>query len=445
MRARWKKVIAATVALCLGGCSDSTSPGTQNLVDMILDFCASDVPSFFAFQNDGGAWTKVAADANGSFSFQAADKLIVAFVRQTGPDFSTEVIYTTNADLQPVNGVACKEQLGAKTLNGTVAGVPTGNGAAITMGAATTFVTGPTTAFQLTQVPTGLVDLVANRETFGTSTPTPNGVIVRRGLNLVSTIPVLDFNAPEAVAPAANVLTVGGLVPGESNTLSVYFTTATNTSHLLYIVGSFTSGTQTIYGIPTSLTATSDFHSLGIAASSSSGSATRGAIAWYRNPGDKTVTLGAALPTPAVSTVATTPYVRLRATLTKQDEYNALVAFFFTQTTANVTRDWAVWATAGYFGGIAPATWDLTMPDLSGVAGFPAAGFQTGQTTFVTAEATNARPALFFDVNALPNDQESAKYAVRDISFATSQASVAGREARPGMRSPLSRNRWGAR
>jgi hypothetical protein len=444
MRARWKNGIAVTVAFCLGGCSDSTSPGTQNLVDMILDFCASDVPSFFAFQNDGGAWTKVAADANGSFSFKAADKLIVAFVHQTGADFSTEIIHTTNADLQPVNGVACKEQLGAKSLNGTVAGVPAGNGAAITMGAATTFVTGPTTAFQLTEVPTGLVDLVANRETFGTSAPTPNGVIVRRGLNLVSTIPVLDFNAPEAVAPAANVLTIGGLVSGESNTLSVYFTTATNTSHLLYIVSSFTSGTQTIYGVPTSLTATSDFHSLGIAASTSNGSATRGAIAWYRNPGDKTVTLGAALPTPAVNTVATTPYVRLRATLTKQDDYNALVAFFFTQISGNVTRDWAVWATAGYFG-IAPTTWDLTMPDLSGVAGFPAAGFQTGQNTFVSAEATNARPALFFDVNALPNDQETAKFAVRDVTFATSQASVVVREARNGMRSPFSRMRLGTR
>jgi hypothetical protein len=84
------------------------------------------------------------------------------------------------------------------------------------------------------------------------------------------------------------------------------------------------------------------------------------------------------------------------------------------------------------------------MPDLSVVAGFPAAGFQTGQTTFVTVEATNARPALFFDVNAIPTDQETAKFAFRDVTFATTQASVVAREARPGMHSPFSRLRLGA-
>jgi hypothetical protein len=444
MRARWKHVIAAAVTLSFAGCSDATSPETQALIDLVLDFCGSEIPTFFAFQNDGGAFTKVTADASGSFSFKAGNKVVLAFVQQFGADFSTNVFYTTKTDLQPISGVACIEGSGTKTLNGTVAGLTAGQAASVTMGTSSVFVVSPQTTFQITKVPTVAVDLVAQREVFGSSSVTPNRMIVRRALNLTSTIPVLDFSAAEAVAPASNTATVGGLVSGETNTLLVAFGTTTGTSHLLSVTQGFSGGLQTIFGIPSTLTAAGDFHHLTLEADVSNATSGRIVTTWYRNPADKTLTLGSTLNAPSVTTTATTPYVRLHATLAKQDEYNTLVSFLFTQASGTVSRDWSLTATAGYFGGTAPAIWDLTMPDLSAVAGFPAGGIQTGQSYTVDAEASNARPALFFGPESTsPTDGETAKFAFRTITIATSQASVAERRARREMRSPFSRMRMG--
>jgi hypothetical protein len=415
---------------------------------MVLDFCGSNIPTFFAIQNEGAAFTKVTGAANGTFSFKAGEKIIVAFVHQTGVDFSTTVLYTTKTELEPLNGVTCKEATGTKTLNGTVAGVTAGDAASITMGNSSTFVLSPSTTYQLTQVPTGAVDLVAQREIFGSSSITPNRVIVRRALNLTGTIPVLDFAATEALAPASNTATVGGLVSGETNILDVVFRTNTGTSHELSFTQGFSSGSQTIYGIPSTLTAAGDFHGVVLEADASNGTAGRGIITWNRNPGDRTLTLGATLSAPSVTIAGSTPYVRLHATLPKQDEYNTLVSFFFTQTSGGggVARDWSLNATVGYFGGIAPATWDVTMPDLSGVAGFPSAGIQTGQSYSAEAEASNARPELFFDAGSTaPTEGETLKFAFRTITVATSQASVAGRATRHGMRSPFSGMRLGSR
>jgi hypothetical protein len=323
-------------------------------------------------------------------------------------------------------------------LNGSVANVPLGSGGAISMGGSFAFVSGSST-FQLMEVPDGAVDLVANREIFGTTGgATPDRVIVRRALNLAAggTIPVLDFGASEALAPATNTATVGGLQSGESNSLIVFFTTNTQTSqtsHFLSFTSGFTSGSQTIYGIPSTLTAAGDVHDLSLFAGTSDFTAGRNTVMFYRNPGDKTITLGPTLNAPTFTTVASTPYVRQRGQLASQSDYNSVVFFSWSQSSETTGRHWSVAATSGFFGGT-PATWDLQIPDLSGVTGFPttSAGLQTGQSTDAFAEAGNIRPELL--AGGAPQDGDSFKFAFREVTVATSLAAIAhGVRQRPSL------------
>ena len=102
--------------------------------------------------------------------------------------------------------------------------------------------------------------------------------------------------------------------------------------------------------------------------------ATRMSYGFFRAATDRTVSLGAALAPATVTSVATAPYARLRVQLASQADYNA----FATATFAQSTRQATISASAAYFGGT-PATWDLAVPDLAGVAGFdPTWGLRTG-------------------------------------------------------------------
>jgi hypothetical protein len=69
-----------------------------------------------------------------------------------------------------------------------------------------------------------------------------------------------------------------------------------------------------------------------------------------------------------------------------------------------------VTGTARYFGGNAPSTWELEIPDLSAVTGFPAViGFESSQRTTAQAEAWSDLLGLW--IGRPPHDGEFVKYA----------------------------------
>ena len=85
----------------------------------------------------------------------------------------------------------------------------------------------------------------------------------------------------------------------------------------------------------------------------------------------------------AVTAAATTPYVRFRATGAVPAGYGKLVEIDFTQSTA--ARSANITLTEGYLAGA--ATYDVTIPDFTGVAGWdsnwgPKAGAATEWTVF---------------------------------------------------------------
>jgi hypothetical protein len=94
----------------------------------------------------------------------------------------------------------------------------------------------------------------------------------------------------------------------------------------------------------------------------------RSTYSFFREATDRTVALGPDLSTPTVSIVAAAPYTRPRIQLARQAEYGQMISF---QLQSGLSGAIFLSATAGYFGGN-PATWDITVPDLT------PAGFQPG-------------------------------------------------------------------
>ena len=387
----------------------------------VWDFCTTtDTPVWFAMQDGTGAWTRVTgtgsrfqfniASGRGGVAYvhavtdamiserRSAAKRMSAAIETTMmlrnkaveirasrryaaqasrsmvDGFELSVFYGTQAEMNSQGTTQCLTGTG-KTVNGTVAGVTAPQSAMISLG--TSFASPPsgTTTFQLTDVPDGALDLVAARSSTNLTTfqTVVDKLIIRRNVNATagSTLPVLDFNAAEAFAPATANISIGNL-GGDAAIIATSFVTATTgvAGASLFSGFGLGAGPFTYYGVPTAQQAASDMHFAFVAATPASETATTGRFTglFFKAPTDRTVTLGDNLPAQTISTAATTPYVRFRATGSITTAYNKFVEVTFSQSTAAVYRFVAIGATSGYLNNA--TTYDLTVPDFSGVAGW---------------------------------------------------------------------------
>jgi hypothetical protein len=433
MRSRWMTVaLAPAVALTLS-CSDGTGPSSDELEQMVLAFCASELPVWFAFQNEGGEWTRVPSNSSNAFDFQVTPRVALAFTYDYGNEFVTEVIYTTADEIRPLTGIACTETQGTKSVTGSVANVPVGSQAAISFSGAGDVVTAPNTSFALSGIANNPQDLVAHREVIGTSVPTPNRVVIRRALNQAnnSVLPVIDFGS-EGQSIATHTASITGLVSGQDNYFDIEFSTASGTNHLLFASPSFTSSSQTLYGVPSTLTQAGDAHRISINADGSD--SYRTFIHWTRVPGDQVITFGASLSQPSVSTIASAPYRRMRISLPAQADYDDFVTAFFVQ---GNTRSFYVTVTAAHVNG--PITqWANEIPDVTGAGGFPpGAGLQSNTTTDWFVEAYDGSLAAY--IGGTPVDGASVRYAGRAGVTSNMLMNVVGARRHSAMRAQLLR------
>jgi len=245
--------------------------------------------------------------------------------------------------------------------------------ASISLGPSTTSAA-PAGTFQLTDVPDGALDLVAARSTTNTTTfsTTVDKMIIRRGVNAGnnSTLPVLDFGSAEAFDPVQGTLTIGNLGTDVATVFTNYFTAAGSGAAGATVGASIlpSAGPFTYYGVPASKQIAGDLHlALAIAFPGvTSLDQERIAALYFKDPTDRTVTLGAALPAQTVSVAATAPYVRFRATGSIPADYGKLLDLEFTQT--NAAHTVSILASESYLAGA--ASYDITVPDFSGVAGW---------------------------------------------------------------------------
>jgi hypothetical protein len=376
------------------------------------EFCrATNTPIWFAFQDGTGAWTRVtqtgtkfqfnitqpkagiayvisassASIASRSFAARVSADLQKELLLRNRPtrayatvssaveQFSLAIIYGTQAELSGQGSAQCLPGTG-KTVNGTVAGVGALQSATVSLGTAAAGAVGGT--FQLKNVPDGALDLIAGRSTTSQTTflPTLDKLIIRRGVNAAdnSTLPVLDFGAAEAFDPVQANLTIANLGTDVAFVTSSYFTSAGSGSSGagLSSISLPGSGPFKYFGVPAAKQAAGDLH-VAIAfalASLTAFDQTRFGALYFKDATDRTITLGAALNIPTVSTAATTPYVRFRATAAIQAAYNKNLSLSFTQSNTTVARSVSITATEGYLAGL--ATYDFTIPDFTGTAGW---------------------------------------------------------------------------
>jgi hypothetical protein len=357
-------------------------------------------------------WTPVTANVAGTFTFLATQQVAVAWVRQSGNSYTTTIVLAARDELLPLDGVQCEETAGTTAPTGTIAGLGAGEAGQVAMGSGRAVVFSQNTSYSLTNMPAAAMDLVATRIRLGD--PAPSRVIVRRDLTVAAgaAIPLLDFASAEALAPATKTLTIEGLVAGETNRAEVTFRTRTVTPFPFSTYASVPAATQSIALVPESFARDGDFHSLDVIGRASATSY-RGDRQFFRTASDRTATLGEALAEPLVSQVTLDPHPRLNVTTARQTAYPSFVNIRYDQRPPN-TRRVQITATAGYFG--AGATWDVDIPDLSTVNGFPTASpLQRGADATWLVEAYNGSASVHLGAIA---EGARLRYAGRTGTFA---------------------------
>jgi hypothetical protein len=155
-----------------------------------------------------------------------------------------------------------------------------------------------------------------------------------------------------------------------------------------------------LYGVPDSLLQAGDFHVSTVFAAASDGKSGRFAESMYHSLPDQTVTFGPPLSTPTVSTLGTSPSLRLRTQLPSQSAYNGGVSAEYDQGANSIE----VTATAGYFGGM-PSTWVVDVPDFAG-AGYDASwGLRSGTTLSWLVVAAGGNVLPFFGATVVDGAQ----------------------------------------
>ncbi|HTJ22969.1 MAG TPA: hypothetical protein VL383_11275, partial [Gemmatimonadaceae bacterium] len=358
----------------------TAAPGGSGNVAISFATCdPSEVPVWFAVQSGTGAWTRVTPGANNTFTFAAGASGGVAWVTPSETGHVTNVIYGSRADItslalgNPCAGVHAST--GTKGLTGTAVHIATPSATVVLGGASTDFAAQPgaTLNYALDHVPAGPRDLI------GAATVVNTGgvkgvprLILRRNVSYTGTIPQLDFGGPEAFIPPMRPIFVNGL-NGDQSAVDAAFITV-NGSTASYLSGPGGPAGGVAYpSVPDSLLQPGDLHAVTVFAGTGTTTSFRLAVIFRHSAVPDTVTFGPALNQPTVTSLGTSPYLRLRAQVASQSEYNGGANAQFTQN-ANAVD---VTVTAGYAGGV-PATWTVDIPDLTSAGYDPAWGTKSG-------------------------------------------------------------------
>ncbi len=378
--------------------------GSGNVAFSFANCDPSEVPVWFAAQSGTGAWTRVTAGANSTFTFSVGSAGGFAMVRPDGPNFSTSVFYGSQADItalalgSPCRGVNASG--GTKRLTGTVGSGGPATHAFVGIGGASILHPAIQGAgFTLDGVPAGQRDLLAvafNKD--ANSLTSITRIILRRNVNYASAIPQLQFFGTEDFA------FINGRI-GTNNTgtdqtsVQVSFVTA-NGSSAPYSTVIGTAPTRIPFpGLPDAVLQPGDLHVIEVTATPATGSSARAAILLRHSATFDldTVTLGPTLNQPSVTSLGTSPYLRLRAQLASQASYGVAAVAEFGQSANTVS----VAATANYANGT-PANWVLDIPDLTAAGYDPTWGLKSGSS--VDWEVTAASGSVLPFFGATPVD-----------------------------------------
>ena len=341
--------------------------GTGGSGNVTVDFSGCPVAEravWLAAQNGVGPWTRITGTGDVyNFTIGSSGGGVAYVVVAASDEAAITVQYMTQAEFTAGTLVQCPPRPNGKTINGDVANVAPTDQATISLGGRNkTVLTFLSTTFQLDTVPDGAQDLVAYRHSLVGGNDT---AIIRRAQNIADngTIPTLDFGASEAFAPDTATITLSGLAGGESVSQSMSYHVNANCAQApLYFNG--TGGPTFIAsGIPSGQQLGTDFHALSVFALL--GNDSRTIIQYNHTLAQRTLTLGAVMPAPTITTLATPPaYKRLQAAYTLPTAYEGFTAFSYND---GANKSVTITATFGYLGGTSVT---LALADYSALSGW---------------------------------------------------------------------------
>lgn len=343
--------------------------------NVILDWSRCSVPPFVAFQDADGAWTRpdvvggvarfTITGAKGGFAFADGDGVTVRYMTQS------------EMTAGPID--LCRLPQGTNTVTGTAIHTAISESFVYSLGGGTATSTTNNPSVTINAVRDGVHDLVA----YGTTTSGIRGYIQRDiAVPTVSSLGTLDLRGPNGFAMIQGSVTVSGPISGDTFVPAMsYLTTSACTVNSLFPQA---VGGQ-LFGIPPAAQRSTDFHLLTVTASNPR--QVRTSTVTFHTFANQIVTLQPSLTIPTVETV-NGPYLRERVTFgTIPPGYGDAVSFRYT----DGRHVMAIVASLAYAGANGPV---LTMPDLSGVAGWQNAfAYTTGASGnwFAGAEGSNGQ------------------------------------------------------
>jgi hypothetical protein len=361
--------------------------GTGGSGNVTVDFSGCPVADravWLADSSSAGTWTRVIPTGDVyNFTIGSGNGGVAYVVPGASGAASVTVQYMTQAEFTAGTLTFCTPTIG-KTITGSVAGLSFADFGNVSLGGRTATATFGSPNFQLTGVPDGAQDLVAYRHAvFGGS----DTAIIHRSQNIADngTVGTLDFTSSEAFAPATATITLSGLLGGETVTQGMFYQVDANCATATLYGGATGGATFTASGIPSAQQLGTDFHRLNVIASTST--ASRLIMQSNHTLAARTVTLGAVMPTPTVTSLGgvSPPYKRLEAAYTLPTDYEGSTGFEYDD---GAGKSVTISATFGYLGGTSTT---LALADYSGLSGWdnnwPPASSSTGTWSVSGASA----------------------------------------------------------
>jgi hypothetical protein len=360
--------------------------GTSSSGNVTVDFAgcpAGERAAWLAVQDGGGPWTRITGTGDVyNFTIGSSGGGVAYVVLGASNAAAITVQYMSQAEFTAHTWVQCPPPATGKTINGSVANAAQTDQPTISLGGSyKTVLTFLSTTFQLTNVPDGAQDLVAYRHSLVGGNDT---AIIRRAQNIADngTVGTLDFGGTEAFAPATATITLSNLLGSETASHSMSYQVNANCATAPLYFSATAGATFTASGIPTAQQLPTDFHSLMVGASTTTES--RIITQYNHSLVARTITLGAVMPTPTVTTLAGS-YKRLQAVYTLPTDYEGFTGLDYSDG-ANKTVN--ISATFGYLGGTSVT---LALADYSALSGWdnswPPATSSTGTWTVLGISA----------------------------------------------------------
>lgn len=431
-------------------------------------FCAvGDIPVFFAYQDGVGPWQVVTGVASGGatrfgfgltqgyggvLSVYRQSALAVAGltagritnVRQTAarrfglgdkhrtrfgvaPGTTTALSASAQADVYQTylfygsttqlaeDGLnACGQDPPTKPVTGTVLGVPAGAYGRVSLGEITILFDGAVSTNPMTfYVPAGLVDLVGSRTIPGAA---PDKIIVARNLDVGDggALPAaIDFNGPGSSVPATATVTITG---AGGHDLEVYtdLVTANRPQGLWADLSPSPATTRPWAGLGPTVLLSGEFHELTVFASDPASNDYRVSLRDVGPVTNHTIAFGPAINAPTVSPVVAGAYPRFRFQGALPADYNKGV----TIDVYGSDNFFLILATGAYLTAAGSAlAYDITMPDVAGLAGFPgAARLTAGSNDLVASWFGFTGPGTFEPLPALGSEyKQSTRYTTINV------------------------------